>query len=345
MKRFRIFCILTILGSLQVGATLAQSAVKQGNPVPVNFCINDTVMKLYRMINSYRLSHNLAPVTLSKSLCYVAGLHAKDLFLNHPDRNGCNSYSWSDKSNLWKPFCYPRDENKKSSVWDKPRELTRYPAKAYEMVYWENNALVADTVMMVWKTEDFFNSFLLTGGKWQGKTWNAIGIAVFENYACAWFGEAADPEGAAYVCGTKPEKTARDTVPRQPKTPVPAPVKPGKTGKAKSINHKADSLQKVSQDSLKSSPVNISDKVQADAITPNDSTITSYYIIIKTNLTKKTAQAMADTLRVNTYPQAKVLDQDGKIRLSVYDSPDKAAIMAKLKDVKRTYRDAWLMKR
>jgi len=27
-----------------------------------------------------------------------------------------------------------------------------------------------------------------------GKQWNAIGIAVSENYACAWFGEVADPK-------------------------------------------------------------------------------------------------------------------------------------------------------
>jgi len=31
------------------------------------------------------------------------------------------------------PFCYPKDENKKNSVWDKPRELTKYLQKLMKL--------------------------------------------------------------------------------------------------------------------------------------------------------------------------------------------------------------------
>ena len=188
-----------------------QSIVKQGPAVPVNFCIGTNEMELYLLINEYRKNFNLPPIPLSKSLSHIAALHAKDLYLNHPNQGSCNFHSWSNKG-FWIPFCYPKDETKKNSVWDKPRELTKYPSRAYEIVYWENNPLIKDTIIMVWKTEDYFNSFLLNTGKWQGKTWNAIGIAVFENYACAWFGESSDPEGEVFVCGSKPEEHLKDSI-------------------------------------------------------------------------------------------------------------------------------------
>ena len=115
MRTVKLICVISLFCSLQIAPVIrtdsfGQTIVKQGNPVPASFCINDTVMKLYRMINNYRVNYGLPSIPLSKSLCYVASLHAKDLFLHHPDKGGCNSYSWSDKGYLWKPFCYPRDE-------------------------------------------------------------------------------------------------------------------------------------------------------------------------------------------------------------------------------------------
>jgi len=63
-----------------------QPLVKQGPPVPVSFCISAMEMELYGMINEYRVKYNLPPVPLSRSLSYVAHLHARDLFLHHPDQ-------------------------------------------------------------------------------------------------------------------------------------------------------------------------------------------------------------------------------------------------------------------
>ncbi|MEI6174079.1 MAG: CAP domain-containing protein [Bacteroidota bacterium] len=312
---------LMALSTIMNQSAFAQKAVKQGNPVPTVFCIDAREMNLYHMINDYRKQNNLPPIPLSKSLSYVADLHAKDLFAHHPDQGACNFHSWSNKG-FWAPFCYPKDENKKNSVWDKPRELTKYASRGYEIVYWENNPLVTDTVMMVWKTEEYFNSFLLNTGKWQGKPWNAIGIAVYENYACAWFGEVQDPEGAATVCGAAPEPPKKDTL-TQPVKPVKKPVVETKKGKAVTPDaNRNDTLVK---------------KV-------NDTTSVVYYIIVNTLLPKDKANQLANSLKEKGYPDAKLIEKNGKLRVSIMESPDKTAMMGKLKEVKKIYRDAWILK-
>src|ERR1035437_4272893 len=112
-----------------------------GKEIPVTYCISPMEYKLYKMINDYRRRYDLPAIPLSKSLSYVASTHVKDLFNNHPDQDPCNAHSWSDKG-PWKPFCYPRDEKKNNTVWDKPKELTNYKGKGYELVYWENNEAV-----------------------------------------------------------------------------------------------------------------------------------------------------------------------------------------------------------
>jgi hypothetical protein len=280
-----------------------QSVVKQAQPVPAGFCINNREMELSRMINDYRKLNKLPAIPLSKSLSYVAALHAKDLYFNHPDQGGCNVHSWSNKGK-WTAFCYPKDETKKTSAWDKPRELTRYPSRGYEIVYWENNPVVDDTIIMVWKTEEYFNNFLLNTGKWSEKKWNAIGIAIYENYACAWFGEESDPEGRVFVCGTSSDIPVMDT------------VRPAMPASAKK----------------ETSPV------------PKDSKPAVYYIIVKTNISAGAAKELVNSLKNKEYPEAKVLETEGKIRISVFESSDKASAMTKLKEVKRTVKDAWLLK-
>ena len=320
-----------------------QTLVIQGKRVPVNFCVSQPVMELYNRINEYRQIYDLPPVHLSKSLCYVASLHAKDLSLHHPDKGPCNFHSWSGQS-FWKPFCYPKDENKKSSVWDKPRELTTYPSRAYEIVYWENAPLVTDTVFMVWKTETYFNSFLLNSGKWQGKPWNAIGISVYENYACAWFGEVPDPEGDAWACGSKPPVPAKDTLKRLVRDTLRHSVKDTLKHTAIIKKTRPAKVKPVKTDSVAVKPADTLARVPAEPAVRNDTAVKTYYIIVKTNLTMETAAKLVNSLKEKDYPGAKVITKDDKIRVSVFESSSKPEVMAKLKEVKKTYRDAWLYK-
>jgi len=64
-----------------------QVAEKAGKPVPESYCISGMEFKLYTMINSYRQRYDLPPIPLSKSLCFVASEHVKDLFFHHPDQD------------------------------------------------------------------------------------------------------------------------------------------------------------------------------------------------------------------------------------------------------------------
>lgn len=290
----RIIGLAAILCWLSLPEILHGQVIRQGPPVPQGFCVDSAARDLYGMITAFRKQSGLAPIPLSRSLSYVAHLHVKDLYLHHPDRGGCNAHSWSDRGH-WKPFCYPADENKKNTVWDKPRELTRYPARGYELVYWENYPLVPDTIMMIWASEPYFLDFLLNSGKWKGVTWNAIGVAVFENYACAWFGEAADPEAAPPECGAMP------LPPRSTPAFVDTSIR------------QADTLQK------------------------------SYYIIVRTNLSAEAAEKYAVSLRAAGYPAAKVLSTGGKVRVSAFDSRDRNEATARLKEIRKAYRDAWLL--
>jgi len=204
------FCLISFFSLLH-----AQIPLKKVTDVPASFCVSEPEWKLFKMINEYRRQYDLPAIPLSRSLSFVANTHVKDLFFNHPDQEPCNFHSWSDKG-PWKPFCYPGDETKKNSVWDKPMELTQYPGKGFEIVYWENNSAIIDSVISFWRSFDYFNSFLMNTGRWQGKQWNAIGIGICENYAAVWFGELTDPEGTPWVCGKEPDTKQSLTSPVNP---------------------------------------------------------------------------------------------------------------------------------
>lgn len=293
----------------------AQNQVKVSSVIPSDFCINQAEMQLYKMINDYRKRYELTAVPLSRSLCYVASSHAKDLFFNHPDQEPCTSYSWSDKG-PWKSFCYPRDENKKNSVWNKPKEFTPYPGKGYEIVYWENSTAIPDSIISEWKSIDYTRNFLLNSGKWVGKKWNAIGIGIYENYACAWFGEMNDPAGTAVYCGNLSVQGSDDSIKQSKK-------------EKKSVN--LSEGKKENKPEIK--------------IEPTQAGTGMYYIIIRSNIPLETASKMIPKLVTEGFPSAKVLEKEGKARISVFESSNKTETMNKLKEIKKKFKDAWLLKK
>lgn len=311
-------------------SSLFSQPTREGPEVPGGFCISAIEMKLYNMINEYRIRFDLPPISLSKSLCFVASTHVKDLFFHHPDQPPCNFHSWSDKGQ-WKPFCYPRDENKKNSVWDKPKELTKYKGKGYEIVYWENNPVNIDSIIPFWKSIDYFNSFLMNAGKWEGRKWNAIGIAIYENYASAWFGEIPDTNGEPNICGNVTIKKPA-LVPESPKveqSPVTLPPVEKKTVKTgKPVKH----LQPFT-DSVKSVPGEII-KTRTGKI----------YIIVKSLLPLSELKKTAEFLKSQGYANAKILEKDNKFRVSIMEFDFKAKADSALRKVKKTYKDAWLLK-
>jgi len=284
--------------------------IQQQGKIPVNFCISPVEVELYNMINEYRKLYNLPPIPLSRSLSYVAKTHARDLFFNRPDQGACNFHSWSDKGK-WKPFCYPKDEKKNFSVWDKPKEITPYKSKGYEIVYWENNPVNIDSILPFWKSIDYFNSFLIYTGKWQGKKWMAIGVAIYENYASVWFGEIPDPEGEPWICGREPEKR-------------PPPDEP-----------KTDSL---------ASAVAPAENQQKTAIMDSMAVVPSYYIIVSSQQPMGKSNKLASELLAKGYKDAKVMVKNNKVRVSIMEVNNKSAADSVLREVKKIYKDAWIYK-
>jgi len=334
-----IFCMSWMLSNAQVSE-------KTARPIPESFCISSMEYKLYNMINAYRQRYDLPPIPLSKSLCFVASTHVRDLFFHHPDQGTCNSHSWSDQGS-WKPFCYPRDENKKSSVWDKPKELTPYRSKGFEIVYWENNAVVIDSIIAFWKSMDYFNSFLMNTGKWQGKKWNAIGIGIHENYACAWFGELPDPEGEPAICGQEAQIT-----------PPPPIEEPATTG-TKEVKKKEPVKKPVEKNAVEKKPVKKKVVTKKPVVEPKvteqppepEATIEPpvrgkeyYYIIVKGIAPEKELQRYLKDLQSKGYTDSRILAKNGKLRVSIMEFPNKSSADSALRQVKKTWLDAWILK-
>ncbi len=82
------------------GAAPAQKDSSKNHTV----CLSANEYRLFELITQYRKELGLPFIPLSASLCYVAQMHTKDLFVYRPDRNGCNMHSWS-RNGKWSACC------------------------------------------------------------------------------------------------------------------------------------------------------------------------------------------------------------------------------------------------
>jgi hypothetical protein len=195
MKKFLI--ILFILPSL---LAFAQKGV------PDDFCLTEDEYRLYELINAHRLVQGEREIPLSASLSFVARTHVIDLFTNHPDTGICNLNSWSDKGD-WTACCHNKYIPKEECIRNKPKELTSYTGEGYELTYAEILSTSADTVFRFWKKIDEANEFLLNRGRWEEKTWRAMGVGMYKSYAVVWMGQRTDGMPRPEVCeGIEPEK-------------------------------------------------------------------------------------------------------------------------------------------
>lgn len=172
-------------------------------------CASSEEMKLYDLITEYRRINKLPAIPFSRSLSYVARTHAMDLQFNRPDFGGCIPHSWSDKGK-WKPCCYAHDKNRQLCMNDKPKEITGYKFKGWEMVYSGGEEAKAGDAFDLWKDLGLTNDYLLNTGKWL-KSWKAIGIGFYGDYATVWFGEGVDPEKGFGPCVSDTSIVQSDT--------------------------------------------------------------------------------------------------------------------------------------
>ena len=194
---FRAFILAVLVGfATNFGSLNAQEFTL--HPLSEQ-CAETEEVQLYELITEYRRINNLPPIPISKSLSYVARVHAMDLSFNRPDFGGCNPHSWSDKG-TWTPCCYARDAKRIECMNRKPRELTSYKAKAWEMIYEGGEKALAMDAFELWKEIVVTRDYILNQGKWV-KPWKAMGIGFYDNYASLWFGEGDDVERIYLSCG------------------------------------------------------------------------------------------------------------------------------------------------
>ncbi len=184
-----------------------QTVFGQKEKASENSCLNAKERNLAESINAIRTDYNKKRISLSKSLTIVAKTHVEDLMLHHPDTSICNLSSWSDQGN-WTPCCYNPYVVNHNCMWQKPKELTKYPYRGYELVVYFQDTIVVDSLMTLWSESKEVLDMLLTRGAWEGKKWQTMGLAVNDHYASVWFGQRPDKEGAPLFCNKKREKVS-----------------------------------------------------------------------------------------------------------------------------------------
>jgi len=214
-KGFFSFKILLIL---LVFLSSAQFLAAQ-KPLPDNFCISAQEKVLFDKINQLLQEYSMKPLKLSASLSYVAKIHVDDLLNNKPDTSVCNLSSWSDKGN-WTACCYNPYVLNQDCMWDKPKELTNYPFRGYEVAGYFEETFTADSVIDLWSREKEVINMLTAEGAYSKKNWVCMGIGMNKNYVSVWFGQRADAAGVPEVCANNSDDlpftlTASDSLKRE----------------------------------------------------------------------------------------------------------------------------------
>jgi len=173
-----------------------------------SICLTLDENKLYNLIMEYRKKKRLPPITLSRSLTYVAKAHAMDLHINRPFKSKrCNMHSWS-KNDIWTSCCYTSNHVQADCMWYKPRELTNYQSEGYEIAfgygnrddYLEHGEITPENALKGWKQSTGHNNTIVNKSQWKKIEWQAIGIAIYKDFALVWFGEELDEASLIQVC-------------------------------------------------------------------------------------------------------------------------------------------------
>jgi hypothetical protein len=185
--------IVFLLFFAAIQVTIAQKQL------PASFCISPQEKALFDKINELRKEYGKKPLKLSASLSYVAKVHVEDLFANNPDTSVCNLSSWSNKGN-WKACCYNPYVVDQDCMWDKPKELTTYTYRGYEIAGYFEEDFTVDSVMDLWSKEKEVINMLMSDGEYSSKDWVCMGAGINSNYVSVWFGQRADGAGVPQVC-------------------------------------------------------------------------------------------------------------------------------------------------
>ena len=152
-----------------------------GTKKKLNVTVTSEEQELYRLINEYRKSSGLTDIPLSASLTFVAQQHCIDM----QEKLGKLSHSWSTCN-------FDKDNN---CMWLKPQEMTNYKGYGFECAHANSDTATASSALSGWKRSKLHNDVIVNQGAWKRYQWQAIGIGIYGNYACIWFGKETDPDG------------------------------------------------------------------------------------------------------------------------------------------------------
>jgi hypothetical protein len=192
MKRKSVY-VFAFAFVLSINLVFAQKQL------PGNLCISADEYRLYQLINTLRTVNDMPAIDLSASLSHVAHLHISDLIQNHPDTSICNLHSWSDKGE-WTTCCYQAYVPNQDCMWDKPKELTPYKCRGYELAYWGSEEIIPDSLMKLWMRIPEVQDMLLNRGTYEKKKWLAAGVGIQKGYAVVWFGQVKDKLATPKIC-------------------------------------------------------------------------------------------------------------------------------------------------
>lgn len=288
----RFFTIILMIISLNFSTSLSFGQLGE---TPKDFCISQKEYKLYQLINNYRDKLVLDAIPLSKSLCYVAKIHAKDLSENYPVGEDCNMYSWSDKGD-WKPFCYPADQTRKNDIKDKAKEISAYSGKAWELTYWDNVEVNLEEVISFWNSIPYTSALLSNSDKFVDLSWKSIGVAIYDGYILVFLGAKDDTEPFTIICETG-EKIQNKSIPNELVVPA-------------SVN--------------------------------NSSVKEHHYIIIGSYNRKADALSAVKSYNEMGYPNAVVIEEQGKIRVAIDHFDEKAKANEALDNYRNKFKGAWI---
>jgi len=157
-------------------------------------------------INLFRAENGEKTISNSISLNYVASLHANDLQENHPDTSICNLSSWSDNGS-WTSCCYNKYVPEPDCIWDKPKELTSFTYRGYELALYFEDSFNVDTVIQFIISSKPARDMLLANGRYKQKKWISMGASMSRNYISIWFAQKADKAGEASICSSNEQLT------------------------------------------------------------------------------------------------------------------------------------------
>ncbi len=252
-----------------------------------NFCMDEQEFRLARHINNFRSNQGLPSIPLSRSLSYVAKLHVYDLQLNRHDTSICNAHSWSNKGK-WTACCYNNYVPKNECMWDKPKELTPYIYRGYELVFSEEGIIDADSAFELLRTTPEAANMILSRNDHSDKNWLAMGVGINENYVSIWFGQRKDAMEPPSGCNEK------------------------------SLNQESSMV--------------VSNKAG------------KYHLIYGSFINKSDAAEAIKRYKNSGFPQAGILQKDGKFRVSIEQFTSLSEAMKAKERLHDRYPEAWIYK-